>query len=272
MNREEPRQPYGVNGAYGGNSGYVANGAYGTQMPVAPARSTSHRGAWIGAGATLVAAVIGVVGTYLVTSNKGNANPTPPAAQGAAPSALTPGEENQGGDGAPSDSSQSPESPESTESAGSTGSTESSESPDPTAPPTTPPTTPPGKPAGTVMWQGALAIRWADDKDLDSAPPVESEINEDNDFAVYPWGTTHMLQPENRVKALVWKDTAKVPTHKDCAGVVDTLGTSSEVKLKTGLVVCASTNDGRLARLTVKELTGQGSDTTGVFDVVVWTR
>lgn len=102
--------------------------------------------------------------------------------------------------------------------------------------------------------------------------PVESEINQENDFSLYPFGTSYMLQPENRVKTLVWKDTAKTPTYEDCAGVVDTLGTSAEVQLKTGLVVCASTNDGRLARLTVKELTGQASDMTGVFDVVVWTR
>ena len=259
MNSEDPRQgtgAYGGNGAYEGTGGYVANGGYGTQVPVAPARSSSHRGAWIGAGATLVAAVIGVVGTYLVSSNNSNANPTPPAAQGPAAGA----------------SSQTPESqsPES----------QASESQDPATPATTPPaapstapsTAPPAKPAGTPEWQGALAITYTEDKDLDSAPPAESEINEENDFSVYPFGTTHMLRPENGVKALVWKDSTKAPEFADCAGVVDTLGASNDLKMKTGLVVCARTNDGRLARLTVKELTGQGSDTSGVFDVVVWSR
>ena len=53
---------------------------------------------------------------------------------------------------------------------------------------------------------------------------------------------------------------------------IDTLGTDTDMKMKTGLVVCARTNDGRLARLTVKELTGQASDMSGVFDVVVWSR
>ncbi|RSS53220.1 hypothetical protein EF909_27350 [Streptomyces sp. WAC01280] len=92
-----------------------------------------------------------------------------------------------------------------------------------------------------------------------------------NDFSVYPFGD-HMLQPEGDTKALVWKDASKVPAYADCAGVVDTLGTSTEMTLKTGLVVCARTNDGRLARLTVKEVTGQSSDATGIFDVVVWSR
>ncbi|MEU3687505.1 hypothetical protein [Streptomyces narbonensis] len=276
MNTEDPRHangPYNGNGygghdgfdGRGGHVGYVANGAYGTQTPAAPARGTAHRGAWIGAGATLVAAVIGVVGTYMVSSgNKGNANPAPPVAQAPATATTTPGEENQGGDQAPSDPSESPEAAGSPEATHSAEVSESAEAPAPT--------TPPGKPAGTVEWQGALAIKYADDKDLDSAPPMESEINEDNDFGVYPWGTTRMLQPANGVKALVWKDTAKAPTYEDCAGVVDTLGTSTELKMKTGLVVCASTNDGRLARLTVKETSGQASDTMGVFDVVVWSR
>ncbi|CAM5354356.1 hypothetical protein [Streptomyces narbonensis] len=44
---------------------------------------------------------------------------------------------------------------------------------------------------------------------------------------MYTFGTTKMLQPDNGVKALVWKDSAKAPTYADCAGVVDTLGTST---------------------------------------------
>ncbi|MFB7589274.1 hypothetical protein [Streptomyces sp. NPDC056169] len=265
MNSGEPRQGWSNDGN-GGNGGYVANGAYGTQVPAAPARAASHRGAWIGAGATLVAAVIGVVGTYLVSSGKTNADPAPPAAQAPATSTTTPGEEVRGGDDAPSDASQSQGATAGTDSTGGTDSTQSPES----SASATPPTTPPAKPAGTVEWQGALAITFDEDKDLDSAPPVESEINEENDFSVYPFGTTPMLRPEAGAKSLVWKDAAKVPTHADCAGVVDTLGTSTDMKMKTGLVVCARTNDGRLARLTVKEVTGQGSDTSGVFDVVVW--
>lgn len=82
-----------------------------------------------------------------------------------------------------------------------------------------------------------------------------------------------MLQPGDDVKALVWKDaTNRTPSYEDCARDIDTLGTSTTTELKTGMVVCAATNDGRLTRLTVKELVSQGSDTRGVFDVVVWSR
>ncbi|MEU3477183.1 hypothetical protein ACI2LO_00405 [Streptomyces sp. NPDC033754] len=257
MNNQEPRHQNWQNGGGTGHDGYVANGGYGTQVPPAPARTASHRGAWIGAGATLVAAVIGVVGTYLVNTDN-DTKATPPAAAAQGP-----------------DSSKAPESqaPATTgESAPATPTATTSELTTPPAtPPATPPTTAPAKPAGTVEWQGALAITYTDSKDLDSAPPVESEINAENDFSVYPFGD-HMLQPEGDTKALVWKDASKVPAYADCAGVVDTLGTSTEMKLKTGLVVCARTNDGRLARLTVKELTGQSSDATGIFDVVVWSR
>ncbi|MFF8834925.1 hypothetical protein [Streptomyces sp. NPDC015130] len=265
MNSGDPRHannPYAGQGGPGGPGGYVANGAYGTQIPPAPARATANRGAWIGAGATLVAAVIGVVGAYLVSSNNnGNANPAPPAAQGPATGTTSPGEEVQGGDKAPSDSSESPEATRSSEVS------EAAESSEPPAP-----VTPSGKPAGTVEWQGALALTYAENKDLDSAPPVHSGINVENDVSIYTFGTTPRMQLGNEVKALVWKDSTKVPAYADCARDIDTLGTSMEVKLKTGLVLCASTNDGRLARLTVKEVGGLASDTNGVFDVVVWSR
>ncbi|MFE7582535.1 hypothetical protein ACFU5Y_13380 [Streptomyces gardneri] len=276
MNSGDPRHangPYGGNGyggqggydghgGPGGPGGYVANGAYGTQIPAPPARANSHRGAWIGAGATLVAAVIGVVGAYLVSSNNnGNANPAPPAAQGPATGTTSPGEEVQGGDKAPSDSSESPEA---------TPSSEVSEAAESSEPPA--PVTPSGKPAGTVEWQGALALTYAENKDLDSTPPAHSGINVENDVSIYTFGTSPRMQLGNGVKSLVWKDASKAPAYADCAGVVDTLGTSVEVELKTGLALCVSTNDGRLARLTVKELSGLASDTTGVFDVVVWSR
>ncbi|MFE6228543.1 hypothetical protein [Streptomyces sp. NPDC057854] len=133
---------------------------------------------------------------------------------------------------------------------------------------TTAAASPSGPAAGTVRWQGPLVITYVDDKDLDAAPPVESEIGGDNDFAVYPFGD-HMLRPDNGAKAPVW-DGPKAPAHADCAGVVDTLGTSNDIRLKTGLTVCGRTGDGRLVRLTVKKLDGLASDTSATFDVTVW--
>ncbi|KQX53137.1 MULTISPECIES: hypothetical protein [unclassified Streptomyces] len=246
MNSEEPRH-HGGYGAPGGHGGYGGQSGYGVPAPAAPPRPASHRGAWIGAGATLVAAVIGVVGTYLV-SNNGNDNN--------AGSNSNNSSNNNGAASAPP-ATQTPSAPQTPEPSSSASSSAAA------------PATPSAKPTGVIGWQGALAIAYAEPKDLDAAPPVESEINEDNDFSVYPFGS-HMLRPERGAKAVVWEDSAKVPSYEDCAGVVDTLGTGKDMKLKTGLVVCARTNDGRLARLTVKELDGQASDTSGTFDVVVW--
>ncbi|MGW6966173.1 hypothetical protein ACWGET_19220 [Streptomyces zaomyceticus] len=268
MNSEEPRQnrpaPPGYPPAGPGQGGYDGYGGYGggyggpaTTAPVVQVRANSHRGAWIGAGATLVAAVIGVVGTYMVSGNNGGQSA--PRAQPPATSATPSGAE-AGGDDTPADPSTG------TDSSRSTATADSSQSPEAQAP-----QSPTGKPGGTVEWQGALAIEYAEPKDLDAAPPAESEIREENDFSVYPFGST-MLRPEDGVKALVWKDSTKAPSYADCAGVIETLGTSEDMKVKTGMVLCASTNDGRVARLTVKELAGQASDTRGVFDVVVWSH
>ncbi|MET9542930.1 hypothetical protein ABZY16_36450 [Streptomyces sp. NPDC006553] len=275
MNSEEPRQgqgwptppahppagpPTGGHDGYGGGYG----GGYGAPAPIVVARTSSHRGAWIGAAATLVAAVIGVVGTYLVSTNNNGDAPPPQAQTPATGSADPSGAESGSGDDAPVDASQSPD-PATSE--------ETSTTQEPSTPPATPTSeAPPAKPAGAVEWQGPLVITYAEDKDLDSAPPAESEIREENDFSVYPFGG-HMLQPGDEVKALVWKDsTNKTPSYEDCARDIDTLGTSTETELKTGMVVCAATNDGRLARLTVKELAGLASGTRGIFDVVVWSR
>ncbi|MFE0649443.1 hypothetical protein ACFVZH_12740 [Streptomyces sp. NPDC059534] len=248
--REEPRGHWPTAPAY--PPAGPANGAPGGPPPGAPPQTTSHRGAWIGAGATLVAAVIGVVGTYMVGAGNSN-QAAPPPARTPTTTAPATGEETPGGDGASSDSPGSP---------GTSAPADSPTSPSPTAAPT---------PGGAVRWQGALAITYTESKDLDSTPPTESEINSDNDFSVYPFGS-HMLRPERGAKALVWEESGTVPSYKDCAGVVETLATTNDMKLKTGLVVCALTNDGRVARLTVKELAGQSSDTRGVFDVVVWSR
>ncbi|MFD3995422.1 hypothetical protein [Streptomyces sp. NPDC058583] len=268
MNSEEPRQGQGwpappghppAGPANGGHDGYGGGygGGYGAPAPIVVARTSSHRGAWIGAGATLVAAMIGVVGTYLVSTHNDD-DPTPPQAQTPVTSSAAPSGAAGSGDAPSADSSRSPE-------------------PTPSQETSTPPATqtseaPPAKPAGTEEWKGALVIAYTEDKDLDAAPPAESEIRAENDFSVYPFGG-HMLQPGDDVKVLVWKDsTNKTPSYKDCARDIDTLGTSTETELKTGLVVCAATNDGRLARLTVKELSGLASDTRAVFDVVVWSR
>ncbi|MFD8983358.1 hypothetical protein [Streptomyces sp. NPDC059564] len=248
MNSEEPRQGwptppgYPPSGpAYGGPGGPPPSAP-----PSAPPSPSPHRGAWIGAGATLVAAVIGVVGAYLVGNGGGKGTPAPVKEPVAA---APPGGGAQGA--APSD----PALPQS--------------SPPPAA---SAPRTPSGKPPGTVQWEGALAVEFAEPKDFDAAPPVRSEVNSDNDFSVYSFGNTLRLRPEGGAKVLVWEDAAKAPSYEDCAGVVDTMGSTKDMDLKTGRVFCGRTKEGRLVRLTTQQIGGLGGDARGAFDVLVWSK
>ncbi|GGR61875.1 hypothetical protein [Streptomyces roseolus] len=222
--------------------------AYGVVYAAPPTRPPSHRGAWIGAAATLVAAVIGVVGTYLVSSGEDDA---PAAAPAPAPTTASPAADDRptrdatpGADATPTADAATAPAPETTSAA------------------------PAGPAPDSVHWQGTLVITYVEDKDLDAAPHVMSEINSDNDFAVYPFGD-HMLRPDNGAKALVWKG-AKAPTYADCAGVVGTQATSNDIRIKTGLTVCGRTGEGKLLRMTVRDMAGQAADTNATFDVVVW--
>ncbi|MEU3724643.1 hypothetical protein [Streptomyces sp. NPDC031705] len=242
MSSDAPRQDWPTPPGYPPPG--PAYGAPGTPPPAAPPSASSHRGAWIGAGATLVAAVIGVVGTYMVAGNNSPASPAKnPAAAAATPAAQAPGAAAAPSDPAPPQSSPSPAA--------------------------SAPRTPSGKPPGTVQWEGALVIEYAGPKDLDAAPPEESEVNSDNDFSVYSFGNER-LRPEGGAKMMVWEGPSKVPSYEDCAGVVDTLGTTKEADLKTGRVFCGKTKEGRVVRLTVKRFAGGGGSTNGTFDVVVW--
>ncbi|NML49360.1 hypothetical protein HHL19_03220 [Streptomyces sp. R302] len=231
---------------------YPEGPAYGVVYTAPPTRPPSHRGAWIGAGATLVAAVIGVVGTYLASSGNDN---TPAAAPAPAPTSASPSADDKPTRDATAGTDTTP-------TADTAPTTDAASTP-------SAPATPSGPAPDTVHWQGTLVITYVEDKDLDAAPPVMSEINRDNDFAVFPFGD-HMLRPDNGAKALVWKGAAKAPTYEDCAGVVDTQATSNDIRIKTGLTVCGRTGEGRLVRMTVKDMAGQAGDTNATFDVVVW--
>ncbi|MFF9341749.1 hypothetical protein ACF1CG_18665 [Streptomyces sp. NPDC014773] len=223
-----------------------------------PSRPPSHRGAWIGAGATLVAAVIGVVGTYLVNTDDGGPEAAPAPAPVSSTAAPAPAADDEPARDATPTRDTTPA--QDTTSATGTAATPAGE---------TASAAPAGPAPDTVHWRGTLVITYVEDKDLDAAPPVMSEINSDNDFAVYPFGG-HMLRPDNGAKALVWKGTPKTPSYGDCAGVVDTQATSNDFEIKTGLTLCGRTGEGKLLRMTVKAMGGQASDTNATFDVVVW--
>lgn len=215
----------------------------------APGGGSSHRGAWIGAGATLAAAVITVLGAYLLVPGNTGAGNKPPVAQ-VPPAPPSPSASAAAAAPAAADSPSAPGTP-------------SAAGPSASAPA--------AKPAGTVRWEGTLVITYTEDKDLDSTPPVRSEVNADNDFSVFQFGDRR-LRPERGAKAMVWPDSEKVPSYADCAAVVDTQATDKEIPLKTGMTVCAKTDEGRVARLTAKAQSGQASDTQGTFDVVVWNK
>ncbi|MEU7556604.1 hypothetical protein AB0B01_30510 [Streptomyces sp. NPDC044571] len=213
----------------------------------APIRGSSHRGAWIGAGATLAAAVISVLGAYLLASGHGGAKgaPAPPAGQASAPQVSAPTTlDSTPGSASPSGGQAIP------------SAAAPSQAPSPKA-------------AGTVWWEGALVIAYAEDKDLDSTPPSRSEINQENDFTVFQL-SGRMLRPEYGAKALVWENSGTVPSYSDCAGVTKTQATAKDIEMKTGMVVCGRTNQGRVVRLAVKQLAGQAFDVRGTFEVVVW--
>ncbi|MFD3696953.1 hypothetical protein ACFWUZ_12505 [Streptomyces sp. NPDC058646] len=213
---------------------------------------SSHRGAWIGAGASLVAAVVTVLGAYLLGPGGSGGAAKPPAAQ-EPPVSTAPAQAS----AAPATAA-APSAPPGAASGAAAGAS-------PSAP------APSAKAAGTVRWEGVLVIAYAEDKNLDVSPPVRAEVNADNDFSVYPFGD-RMLRPERGAKAMVWADTGKVPAYADCAAVVDTQATGKEMTMRTGMTVCSRTDEGRVARLTLKEQSGQGADTRGTFDVVVWDK
>ncbi|WP_392894958.1 hypothetical protein [Streptomyces sp. LN699] len=133
------------------------------------------------------------------------------------------------------------------------------------------PSTPAGKAAGSVRWEGPLAIAFADNKDLDSTPPAGSQTNADNDFSVFDFAGPK-LSPERGAKALVWETEGSVPSYADCASAVATQATSEEIAAKAGVVVCALTNDGRVARLRIKQMNGDVAHPKGTFDVTVWNK
>lgn len=238
--------PGGYASGYGAPGGPPSAYPHAVQ-PAAPAAATSHRAAWIGAGATLAAAVITVFGAYLLSPNGGGGSKNAPQAASSAP---------QPSSSAPADAAPAAPGPSASAAA---------------SPAATPSQAPSASAVGTVRWEGPLVIAYAEDKDLDSTPPAESEINSENDFAVFQF-TGRMLRPERGAKAFVWAEAGKAPSYEDCAGVVETQGTTKDFEMKTGMVVCGKTNAGRVVRLTVKRLAGDSSKVQGTFDVVVWNK
>lgn len=178
----------------------------------------AHRKEWIGFAGVVAAAVITAVATYAATAgdDKG-ADPSPPPTP-AGTSAPTPT-----GSSAPSSSaSAAAGSPSAGASRG----------------------TPGGAAAPAVQWHGTLVLNGGG-KDLDAPRPAD--VSGDNDVVTSGVSDDYELGTVNGATVALWEGDRALPSHADCAGIVDAAGTSSQ-PLKTGTVLCVQTRDGRIAR------------------------
>ncbi|MEV7726348.1 hypothetical protein AB0P15_16580 [Streptomyces sp. NPDC087917] len=220
---------------------------YPLTAPAQPAggSGTSHRGAWIGAGATMLAAVVTLAGVWLMAPDQAAKQPS-----------------TANGPLAPADPA--------TKAAGAPNASGAAQAPATAAQPSAP-TAPAAQAGGTLRWEGPLVLAYAEDRDLDSSPPVTSPTNAHNDFSLYDLAGPQ-LSPQRGTKALVWETEGAVPTYADCAAAVVTRATTATIELKAGMVLCAVTNEGRVARLRVKELSGSVISPQGVFQITVWNK
>lgn len=204
-----------------------------------------QRGAWIAAGASIVAALIAVLVPVLTSS--GDDTPTPPAA---VPSV------------APTSSATVPATvPTSPATTPRTTTPTVSPPPSRTEPP---PATPGPSRAGTQLWRGALLLD-TEPKDLDSAPPDRVGYSTNGDVSIE---LNHDLLSANGTLIAQWSG-ATLPGYADCSTAVDSLGSREPTKLSKRTVLCVRTSEQNIARLKVTSVpTGLEVKTT--FDVVTW--
>lgn len=193
--------------------------------------SRHHQAAWIAAGATVVAALVGALVPLLASSDDDDepAGGTEPVAAPPSTPASTP------------DLTSAPPSADPT-------------APDPTSPA-----------AGSERWQGRLLLD-SGPKDLDTAPPEGVGYSDDGDIFVL--GTMHVGGWNDTLISLWAGDPADPPGYEECASTIDAEGTDGQ-DVDEDSVLCVRTSDGNLARLTFLE-SQAGSDHTITFDAVVW--
>jgi hypothetical protein len=223
-----------------GHDQYVTTNHYYGPPPSAPSTPPSvedgggwfsaHRGAWIGAGASVLVALIGVLGSQLAGGGSNNGT----ADEGASPTPTV------------------------------------SVSPSPAPSPSVSATTcsPTAQPSGgAVQWQGKLVLTEMDtsgDKDLDAPQPVDAGNRDDNDFYAY----NDTIDAHDHAMVSVWEDSNRLPDFADCSSTVAAAGAAQQT-VKKGMVLCVKTSEGRIGRLKVTDV-DDGFSSTLTFDGVVW--
>jgi hypothetical protein len=195
-----------------------------------------QKGAWIAAGATVVAALIAALVPVVASSGDDKDTVAGPAvAPTPSPAASTSGS-------APTSTPVSSQTP--------------SPGPSPSA-----------APAGSQLWRGALLLS-TEAKDLDAVPPEPVGYADEGDvYMLYDnemsgWNGTLIAQ---------WTGTGNLPGPQDCSNVVGALGSRDKVKLSKTTVLCVRTSGRNIARLKVSALgDGGGLDSRATFDAVVW--
>lgn len=196
---------------------------------------TRERGAWIGAGGTIFAALIAVAALYLPQPGSDEESAAP--AQGAGES-----------------SSPQQSSPE-TASAGPTASV-ATDRPSPGSA---------GPVGSAVRWQGRILFDGSS-RDLDAVPPGKAATGR-GDIAT---GGGDIVEVQALLGSTValWEGEA-MPNHGDCAETVETEGTSSH-PLELDTVLCVKTEEGHIARLQVSSFP-ENYGPFVKFDAVIWT-
>jgi hypothetical protein len=117
-----------------------------------------------------------------------------------------------------------------------------------------------------VRYKGKLAVTPAG-KDLDLNPPARPDSGDSEDRGDLSYNFIDAgLEPESDASLADW-DNKALPSYADCANLASAASVSRMEDLKEGQIICARTDEGRIARL---KLTGWGDGYTYFFDAVIW--
>jgi len=273
--RGDGRTPPGSAPVHGGSHAPAGGAAPDPREPAGAARAGWTNPALLGAGATIVGAVITALISGLFAAGGGNprnsaggqtfpqdpprittpfttaSSPFPAVGAGQDPGATTAPPQGGGTD---------PRGPgyRSTAAPG----TARTAAPNPT-------TAAPSPAEKGGQWSGTLVLGTLEggEKDLDVRPPARVGTEEDNDLyiTVSSPATLYALGGAGVAEG---PDSGPPATAADCANAIASAA-SDGVPMTRGTVICALTGEGRIARLTVTATPG-GGRATATFDAIIW--
>ncbi|TLS40615.1 hypothetical protein FE633_40455 [Streptomyces montanus] len=198
--------------------------------------SRHQQAAWIGAGATVLAALITVAVPILGSSGDDKAD-------GASTIVPTSSAPTSAPESIPSSASPSKQ----------------TETPDPDHG---------SSPRGSEIWRGSLVLD-TEPKDLDAGQPVAVGYADEGDLYMTP--ENQINGGKDTVISLWSGSTTSPPGYEECSKTVTAEGTN-EQQLTKDVVLCIRTGAGNIVRLKLTELgsNGLGSDYRNKFDAVIW--